>query len=77
LGDNFTILDTFKKGRIRMARKLYTPEQIIGKLRAIEVHMSTGLTAQQAARREEVAEQTYYRWRKMYGGIKLDADDHR
>lgn len=55
-----------------MARKRYTPEQIIGKLRAIEVHTNAGMTAEQAARREEVSEQTYYRWRKEYGGMKLD-----
>lgn len=55
-----------------MARKRYTPEQIIGKLRAIEVHINSGMTAEQAARREEVSEQTYYRWRKEFGGMKLD-----
>jgi putative transposase len=55
-----------------MARKRYTPEQIIGKLRAIEVHINSGLSAEQAARQEGVAEQTYYRWRKEYGGMKLD-----
>ena len=55
-----------------MARKRYTAEQIIGKLRAIEVHINSGMTAEQAARREEVSEQTYYRWRKEYGGMKLD-----
>lgn len=55
-----------------MARKRYTPEQIIGKLRAIEVHINSGMTAEQAARREEVSEQTYCRWRKEYGGMKLD-----
>lgn len=46
-----------------MARKRYAPEQIIGKLRAIEVHINSGMTAEQAARREQVSEQTYYRWR--------------
>ena len=55
-----------------MARKRYTPEQIISKLRAIEVHINTGMTAEQAARKESISEQTYYRWRKEYGGMKLD-----
>lgn len=55
-----------------MARKRHTPEQIIGKLRAIEVHINSGLSAEQAARKEGIAEQTYYRWRKEYGGMKLD-----
>ena len=55
-----------------MARKRYTSEQIISKLRAIEVHLGTGMTAEQAARKEEVSVQTYFRWRKEYGGLKLD-----
>ena len=55
-----------------MARKRYTPEQIIGKLRAIEVHIHAGLTSEQAARREEISVQSYFRWRKEYGGLKLD-----
>ena len=55
-----------------MARKRHTPEQIIGKLRGIEVHINSGLPAEQAARKEGIAEQTYYRWRKEYGGMKLD-----
>lgn len=55
-----------------MARKRFTAEQIIQKLRAIEVHIGAGMTAAQAARKEEITEQTYYRWRKEYGGLKLD-----
>jgi len=55
-----------------MARKRHAPEQIIGKLRAIEVHIHSGLPADQAARKEGIVEQTYYRWRKEYGGMKLD-----
>ena len=39
-----------------MARKRHTPEQIIGKLRAIEVHMSSGMTAEEAARKPESSE---------------------
>lgn len=55
-----------------MARRRHTPEQIISKLRAIEVHTHSGKTAEQAARQEGITEQTYYRWRKEYGGLKLD-----
>ena len=65
------VSDVFRKGQI-MARKRHTPEQIIGKLRAIEVHINAGMTAQQAARREEISVQSYCRWRKEYGGLKLD-----
>jgi len=60
-----------RKGKV-MARTRHTPEQIISKLRAIEVHTHSGMTAEQAARQEGITEQTYYRWRKEYGGLKLD-----
>lgn len=55
-----------------MARTRHTPEQIINKLRAIEVHISSGKTQEQASRQEEVSVQTYCRWRKEYGGLKVD-----
>jgi len=55
-----------------MARTRHTPEQIIGKLRAIEVHINEGMTAEQAARREGISVQSYCRWRKEYGGMKVD-----
>ena len=55
-----------------MARKRHTPEQIIGKLRAIEVHISAGMTADEAARKEGISVQSYHRWRKEYGGMKVD-----
>ncbi len=64
-------MDAFRKGQ-SMARIRHTSEQIIHKLRAIEVHLNSGMTAEQAARQEGIAEQTYYRWRKEYGGMKLD-----
>jgi len=65
-------MDAFRKGRLIMARTRHTPEQIINKLRAIEVHISSGLTQEQAVRKEEVSVQTYCRWRKEYGGLKVD-----
>ena len=55
-----------------MARKRHRPEEVIGKLRAIEVHIAKGLKADQAARKEGITEQTYYRWRKEYGGLRVD-----
>ena len=55
-----------------MARRNFPPEQIIHKLRAAEVLIAQGLPAQQAARQIGVSEQTYYRWRKEYGGLQVD-----
>ena len=55
-----------------MARKRHRPEEIIPKLRAVEVHVSRGLKAQEAVRKEGITEQTFYRWRKKYGGLRVD-----
>ena len=52
-----------------MARKTYTVEQIIIKLREIEVLCSQGSTIAEAVRQSDISEQTYYRWRKEYGGM--------
>jgi putative transposase len=60
------------KGRSRLARKRYTTEQIITKLREAEVALAKGQTVPQVCRQIGVTEQTYYRWRKEYGGIRLD-----
>ena len=46
--------------------------EIIGKLRAVEVELAKGQSAQQACRKIGVTEQTYYRWRKEYGGLRTD-----
>jgi transposase-like protein len=54
-----------------MSRKRFTPEQIIRKLREAEVALSKGQTVGQACRQLEIAEQTYYRWRKEYGGLQV------
>jgi len=61
-----------EEGGIEMARKRHTPEEIIGKLRAVEVELAKGQGAQAACRKIGVTEQTYYRWRKEYGGLRLD-----
>jgi putative transposase len=53
-------------------RKKYTPEQIIGKLREAELAINQGKTVGHACRKIGVTEQTYYRWRKEYGGLKPD-----
>ena len=55
-----------------MARKRYTAEQIIGHLRQAEILLSEGKTIIEAARHLGVSEQTYYRWRKEYGGMEVD-----
>ena len=55
-----------------MVRKGFKPEQIIGKLREAEVLLSQGSTVGGASRKLGVTEQTYYRWRKQYGGMRMD-----
>lgn len=55
-----------------MARKNYTVEQIIVKLRKIEVLCGQGRTIAEAVRQEDITEQTYYRWRKQYGAMSSD-----
>ena len=52
-----------------MPRRRYTPEEIIHKLREAEVLLSQDQTVQAAARQLGIAEQTYYRWRREYGGM--------
>ena len=53
-----------------MARKRYTAEQIIGHLRQAEIRISEGKTVAEVVRELGVSEQTYYRWRKEYGGME-------
>jgi len=53
-------------------RDRYTPEQIIGKIPEAELTLSKGCLAAAAARKFGVAEQTYYRWRKEYSGLRTD-----
>jgi transposase-like protein len=55
-----------------MKSKKHTVEQIIAKLRQAEVELAKGSTVPQAARKLGITEQTYYRWRKEFGGIRLD-----
>jgi len=55
-----------------MGRKAFTPEQIIDKLREVELLTSQGATAMEASRKAGITEQTYYRWRREYGGMRID-----
>jgi len=55
-----------------MVKKGFTPEQIIHKLREAEILISRGNTVGEASRRIGVTEQTYYRWRKEYGGVRVE-----
>ncbi len=55
-----------------MARRTYKPEQIINKLREAEILLSKGSTVAEASRQLGVTEQTYYRWRKEYGGMRVE-----
>ena len=52
-------------------RRRYSPEQIIMKLREAEVFLSQGQTVAQACKAIEISEQTYYRWRREYGGMDV------
>ena len=55
-----------------MGKKTHSAEQIIHKLRETEVLLGKGMPAKQVARKLGVCEQTYYRWRREYGGMRVD-----
>jgi putative transposase len=55
-----------------MSTKRFKPEQIVNLLRQVEVEIANGKTTPQACRDAEITAQTYYRWRKEFGGLKLD-----
>jgi transposase len=55
-----------------MASKHHKPEKIVAKLRQVEVLQAQGKSVVEAVRSIGVTEQTYYRWRSEYGGVKLD-----
>ncbi len=57
-----------------MSRKRFTAEQIITKLRETEVELAKGQNTAQVCRKIGISEQTYYRWRKEYGGLRIDGD---
>lgn len=55
-----------------MAKRSYKPEEIVSKLRQVDVLHSQGVTMADAIRQIGVSEVTFYRWRKEYGGMKAD-----
>ena len=55
-----------------MPRRKHSPEQILRKLREVEVALAKGDTVARAVKQIEVTEQTYYRWRNEYGGLSID-----
>ena len=55
---------------LTMARRKHTPDQILAKLRDADVMQAEGLSIAEIAKRLEVSEQTYHRWRNTYGGMK-------
>jgi putative transposase len=55
-----------------MPKKTFTPEQIVGKLRQIEVLIGQGKKVPLACREAGIVEQTFYRWRKEYGGLQIE-----
>lgn len=59
-----------------MGAKRYKPEEIISKLREAEVLLGEGLNVGEVVRRLGVTQVTYYRWRKEYGGMKVDQAKH-
>ncbi len=55
-----------------MSTKRYKPEQVVNLLRQIEVEIADGKATPQACRDAQITVQTYYRWRKEFGGLKVD-----
>ena len=55
-----------------MGRKNFTSEQIINKLREAEIHINQGISIAEASRKIGITQQTYYRWRKEYGGLRIE-----
>src|SRR2546423_15588973 len=59
-------------GKAVMPNQRYKPEQIVTMLRQIEVSIANGKTTPQACKEAEITIQTFYRWRKEYGGFKME-----
>ncbi len=55
-----------------MVKRAFTPEQVINNLREAEILLSQGATTGEASKKVGVTEQTYYRWRKEYGGMRVE-----
>jgi transposase-like protein len=61
-----------RMGALVMGKRRQTPEQIISKLREAEVELARGMKVPEVCKKLGIAEYTYYRWRKEYGGLRLD-----
>jgi putative transposase len=66
------MLETVLERSFVMPKKRFSAEQIVTLLRQIEVSMSAGKSTQIACREAGISEQSFYRWRKEYGGLDLD-----
>jgi len=55
-----------------MSKRRFKAEEIVMKLREMEILISKGMGTSEACRNISISEQTYYRWRKQYGGMKID-----
>ena len=55
-----------------MPKKSHSPEQIINKLREAEIHINQGISIAEVNRKIGITQQTYYRWRKEYGGLRIE-----
>jgi putative transposase len=69
---DFATMDFLNEGGFSMPRKRYSVEQILSKLREAEVALAQGATTAEVCRNIGVTDQTYYRWRKEYGGLRTD-----
>jgi putative transposase len=58
--------------RVMVRGKKHTAEQVVNLLRQVEVGIANGKSMAQACKEAEIVEQTYYRWRKEYGGLRVD-----
>src|SRR5581483_4338449 len=71
-GRDVKIAASSGRGRNMSKRQRHTPEQVISKLREAEVKLAKGTAIGQVCKDLAITEQTYYRWRKEYGGLRLD-----
>jgi len=55
-----------------MARKRYSAEEIVNKLREAEAHLAQGMTVKQMCRQVGITDQTYHKWRREYGGLRTN-----
>jgi len=66
------VIDFWQRKGQKMARKRLQPEEIILKLREVEIQQGKGLDLIAACRNVGITDATYYRWRKRYGGMQID-----